>query len=171
MFHNGDDLQTSSNAERREWMALLARAPINLLESTLADYATTAPQWLRAPETGLMMVQGRVSGTGERFNLGEITVTRCALRVVDKSSANAKIGVAYVTGRSHRRAQLAALADAMLQSDTYVGDLQKSLLIPAREHLARARAERHARAQSTKVEFFTVAREADGAANDEADDQ
>jgi alpha-D-ribose 1-methylphosphonate 5-triphosphate synthase subunit PhnG len=171
MFHNSDELGKVLHRERRDWMTLLSRAPIDLLESTMGVHASDAPQWLRAPETGLMMVQARVGGTGERFNLGEITVTRCALRLGDKPNDQSKVGVAYVTGRSHRRAQLAALADAMLQDDGQRGMLEKTLLTPTREHLARSRAERHARAQSTKVEFFTVAREANGANSDEADDR
>ncbi len=170
MFHNGDESQTEPLRERREWISLLARAPIELLESTMADHARATPHWLRAPETGLMMVQGRVGGTGERFNLGEVSVTRCTLRVGEKSSAKAKIGVAYVMGRSHRHAQLAALADALLQTESEASVLRQTLLAPAREHLARVRAERYARAQSTKVEFFTVAREASGA-TDDADDE
>jgi alpha-D-ribose 1-methylphosphonate 5-triphosphate synthase subunit PhnG len=152
-------------------MALLARAPLDLLESALAEHAAQTPQWLRAPETGLMMVQGRVGGTGERFNLGEVSVTRCALRLGDRASAGAKVGVAYVMGRSHRRAHLAALADAMLQDEAQRPLLQTSLLTPARGYLNRIRTERYARAQSTKVEFFTVAREANGADEDGEDDQ
>ena len=99
---------------RQEWMGLLARAPLPLLEQALRDHVQHAPQWLRRPETGLMMVQGRAGGTGERFNLGEITVTRCALRLAG-ASPEAPVGVAYVLGRSHRQAQLAAVADALLQ--------------------------------------------------------
>ncbi len=171
MFHNGDDPRMALNRERRDWMSLLSRAPINLLESTVGIHADDVPEWLRAPETGLMMVQGRVGGTGERFNLGEITVTRCALRVSKTSKETVRVGVAYVTGRSHRQAQLAALADAMLQDDTTRGLLQETLLAPTCEHLERTRAQRYARAQSTKVEFFTVAREASGVGDEQADDQ
>ena len=171
MFHNSDVPKTAPDSERREWMALLSRAPIELLESTMGAYAGDVPQWLRAPETGLMMVQGRIGGTGERFNLGEVTVTRCALRAFDKTNTTATVGVAYVTGRSHRRAQLAAIADAMLQDETAYAELQKTLLAPAREHLARLRTQRYERSQSTKVEFFTVARETSGPDNDEVEEQ
>jgi alpha-D-ribose 1-methylphosphonate 5-triphosphate synthase subunit PhnG len=171
MFHNSDDLGKALHRERRDWMSLLSRAPIDLLESTMSVHASDEQQWLRAPETGLMMVQARVGGTGERFNLGEITVTRCAVRLGDNAAEQSRVGVAYVTGRSHRRAQLAALADAMLQNDAQRGMLEITLLTPTREHLARARAERYTRAQSTRVEFFTVAREANGTDNVEADDQ
>ncbi|WP_106489878.1 phosphonate C-P lyase system protein PhnG, partial [Escherichia coli] len=133
---------------------------LGLLESALQGHAARPARWLRAPETGLMMVQGRVGGTGERFNLGEVTVTRCALRVAaDSESTEATVGVAYVLGRSHRQVQLAALADALLQDPGQQPVLETQLLEPIRGHLRRVHADRQARAASTKVDFFTVARE------------
>ncbi len=33
---------------------------------------------LRATETGLVMLRGRIGGDGDRFNVGEATVTRAA---------------------------------------------------------------------------------------------
>ena len=171
MFHAFDTTSGESPLRRADWMALLARAPLPLLESVLADAAPGAPRWLRAPETGLMMVQGRVGGTGERFNLGEVTVTRCALRLPEADAASgARVGVAYVLGRSHRQAWLAAMADALLQDPARQAELARSLLQPVREHLAQAQAQRRARAQSTRVEFFTVARES-GALDDEEGDE
>lgn len=151
---------------RPDWMALVARAPLPVLEAALAPHSATAPRWLRAPETGLMMVQGRAGGTGERFNLGEVTVTRCALRLPG-ASAQAPVGVGYVMGRSHRHAQLAALADALLQDPAQQPVLQAQLLQPVRDHLAHQQAQRQQRVQSTKVEFFTVARESGGVNNEE----
>jgi alpha-D-ribose 1-methylphosphonate 5-triphosphate synthase subunit PhnG len=151
----------SSPQPRQAWMALLARAPQQLLDTTLAEHSHAQPQWLRRPETGLMMVQGRVGGTGERFNLGEVTVTRCALRL-NTSQADAPVGVSYVLGRNHRKAQLAALADALLQDPAQHAALEASLLTPLREHLQAQQSARHARAQTTKVDFLTVAREAGG---------
>ena len=81
MFQSFDNAGVQRPTSRPEWMALLARAPQNLLDVALPQQGSSAPQWLRKPETGLMMVQGRAGGTGERFNLGEITVTRFALRL------------------------------------------------------------------------------------------
>lgn len=166
MFHAFDNPGPDRPLVRADWMALLARAPQTLLESALGPQAAATPRWLRAPETGLMMVQGRAGGTGERFNLGEVTVTRCALRL-DGAHASAAVGVAYVLGRSHRQAQLAALADALLQDPVQQGALDARLLTPVRQHLARLRAERTARAQSTKVDFFTVARESGAGGDDD----
>lgn len=169
MFHAFDNHPADRPLARAQWMAMLARAPMSLLEPALGAHADGAPQWLRAPETGLMMVQGRAGGSGERFNLGEVTVTRCALRLAGTPKADAAVGVAYVLGRSHRHAQLAAVADALLQDPAQQAALGARLLTPVREHLARERAQRHARAQGSKVEFFTVAREAGGTDTDEED--
>lgn len=169
MFHAFDSTGGNRPPQRQEWMAVLARAPLPLLESALADHAQGEPDWLRRPETGLMMIQGRAGGTGERFNLGEVTVTRCALRPRQQGPDGA-VGVAYVLGRDHRQARLAALADALLQDPAHQDRLLQALVDPARRHLAETAARRQARAQASKVEFFTVAREA-GDGPDAEDEQ
>lgn len=140
-------------SERREWMGLLARAPLALLEAWAARLPPQEQTWLRRPETGLVMVRARAGGTGAQFNLGEMTVTRCVLRL-----AGAASGVAYVPGRSARKAALAALADALLQT-TARESVRRELLGPVRAHLDEEAARRHRGAQATRVEFFTLARE------------
>lgn len=143
------------DSERSEWMGLLARAPLATLEAWVAKRGRDAFTWLRVPETGLFMVRARAGGTGARFNLGEMTVTRCALRL-----AGGTAGVAYVAGRSHRKAELAALADALLQSPGARAELVAGLVAPLRASLAAEAARMQRKAQATRVEFFTVAREA-----------
>jgi alpha-D-ribose 1-methylphosphonate 5-triphosphate synthase subunit PhnG len=106
-----------------------------------------------------MMIQARVGGSGERFNLGEVTVTRCALRLGEMDDAS-PVGVSYVLGRDHKQAQLAAVADALLQDAKHHGDLEVKLLEPVRQFLKQKQSTQDARAQTTKVDFFTVAREA-----------
>ena len=160
MLHKFDNTSPESTSIRKEWMALLARAPNALLDDIVGPHIAAAqPRWLRRPETGLMMIQARVGGSGERFNLGEVTVTRCALRLGEMDDAS-PVGVSYVLGRDHRQAQLAAIADALLQDATHHGDLEVRLLEPIRQSLMQKQSTRHARAQTTKVDFFTVAREA-----------
>ncbi|GAB4376283.1 MAG: hypothetical protein Kow00121_23160 [Elainellaceae cyanobacterium] len=70
------------------------------------------------------MVQGRTGGAGQPFYLGEMTITRCVVRLEtpDLEEAIASqfpegviVGFGYVAGRSHRHAELAALCDALLQ--------------------------------------------------------
>ena len=161
MLHAIDSPGSGHAGHRAAWMALLARAPVALLEPPLVSFLVRhRTQWLRRPETGLYMVQGRTGGTGERFNLGEVTVTRCALRSLGPDDEVSPVGVAYVMGRHHRQAELAALADALLQQPTHHDALNRLVLQPVREHLNRHTAQRQAKAQSTKVDFFTVAREA-----------
>jgi alpha-D-ribose 1-methylphosphonate 5-triphosphate synthase subunit PhnG len=168
MFQAFDNDTPDKPLNRADWISVLARAPLDMLESALACHCAVSPRWLRQPETGLMMVQGRAGATGERFNLGEVTVTRCALRLSVEVSPAALVGVAYILGRSHRHARLAATADALLQDPIQYKTIETSLLEPVRQHLALKRSVRHSRAQSTKVEFFTVARET--SAPDEKDE-
>jgi alpha-D-ribose 1-methylphosphonate 5-triphosphate synthase subunit PhnG len=139
-----------ATSDRQAWIALLSRAPLALLETALGSHAHESPDWLRPPETGLVMVHGRAGGTGDRFNLGEATVTRCALRL-----GAGPVGVAYVLGRSHRQAHLAATADALLQDPARRPALDARLLAPVRRHLEKLRAQRRARAtvkNSTRVD-------------------
>jgi alpha-D-ribose 1-methylphosphonate 5-triphosphate synthase subunit PhnG len=155
-----DDTKSSPvDTARQAWMRLLSRAPLEMLEQALARFAGQQPQWLRAPETGLIMAQSRIGGSGARFNLGEVTVTRCALRTDPAAVDCSTVGVAYVLGRSHRHAELAATADAMLQDPTCKEIFPADLLKGIEEWLVGRREARTNKARSTKVEFFTVARE------------
>ncbi len=143
------------NHERAHWLGLLARAPLPLLEAWAAQRAAPAYVWLRRPESGLAMVRARAGGTGAQFNLGEMTLTRCALRV-----EGGAVGVAYVQGRAPRKAELAALADAMLQSPQSRDAVRDALITPLHARLEAEAARARRRAQATRVEFFTIAREA-----------
>lgn len=154
-------LQASDDAEkeRRDWMEVLARAPLAILESRMRGVGESASlpgrTWLRKPETGLAMLRGRIGGAGEPFNLGEMTLTRCALRI-----DSGEVGVAYVKGRSPRKAELAALGDALLQSKSWRELVRWQLIEPLRAELAADSARDRRKAQATRVEFFTLAREA-----------
>lgn len=167
MFQSFDNSAALNQETRAQWMALLARAPMPLLERTLEMHVQQSrTEWLRRPETGLYMVQGRVGGTGERFNLGEITVTRCTLRSKAEDGTQGAVGVAYVLGRNHRQAELVALADALLQEPAHHQNLAHELLTAVRQHLSTLQSQHEAQTQSTKVDFFTVAREAGDTADE-----
>ena len=144
-----------TDAQRRDWMGLLARAPRELLEAWAGRAKLPAFAWLRRPECGLAMVRARAGGSGEKFNLGEMTITRCALRLEGGAS-----GVAYIQGRDTRKAELAALADALLQTKAAAARVRADLIEPIRAHLAARAAAMQRKAQATRVEFFALAREA-----------
>jgi alpha-D-ribose 1-methylphosphonate 5-triphosphate synthase subunit PhnG len=156
-----DDIALLQNHDartaRQQWMRLLACAPVEFLESWADARATPTFVWLKNPETGLVMVRGRVGGTGNRFNLGEITVTRCALRI-SGGTPDSTLGVAYVQGRSHRKAELAALADALLQNPEARPEVERDLIFPLREQADEKARKQQRKAQATRVEFFTLAR-------------
>jgi alpha-D-ribose 1-methylphosphonate 5-triphosphate synthase subunit PhnG len=135
--------------QRREWMAVLARATPEEVDAAWQGHGL-APDfvWLRAPTFCLVMVRGRINGSGAPFNLGEMTVTRCALQL-DSGS----VGLGYVAGRHKRHAALAALFDALLQHGGALADqLRCTVAELDAKRLARHRHEA-AVAATSKVEF------------------
>ena len=138
---------------RQRWMGLLARAPAaRLAELLAASGEAPAHAWLRVPETGGVMVRGRAGGTGAPFNMGEMTVTRCALRL-----ETGEVGHGYVQGRDKAHAERAALVDALMQGPKAEA-LREAVIAPLAEAEAASRRERAAKAAATKVEFFTMVR-------------
>lgn len=139
---------------RRDWMGLLARAPEDRLADNLAALLPVEPEaaFLRPPEIGTVMVRGRIGATGAAFNLGEMTVTRCSLRL-----ATGEVGHAHVQGRSRDHARRAALVDALMQTPR-ASDVQTRVLAPLAEAETAARSLRAAKAAATRVEFFTMVR-------------
>ncbi|THF64093.1 phosphonate C-P lyase system protein PhnG [Pseudothauera nasutitermitis] len=141
-------------ARRRRWMGVLAQAPRETLERAWRRFAAPpAFEWLRRPETGLVMTRGRAGGSGRRFNLGELCVTRAAVRL-----EGGAVGHAYVAGRDGRRAELAALFDALLQQPTLHDELERELIGPLAEAAHAAREDAARKAAATRVEFFTLVR-------------
>ena len=67
-------------------------------------------------------------------------------------------------------ALLAAVADALLQDPAHREQLNQTLLKPIRQALAERNTQRAADVATTKVEFFTVAREAGGQDTEETDE-
>ena len=89
---------TADYAPRQRWLNILSRAPADFLETHLRFVAQGSHQWLRPAETGLVMVRARAGGTGQRFNFGEATVTRCVIRPDLALTGSRQVGVGYVLG-------------------------------------------------------------------------
>jgi alpha-D-ribose 1-methylphosphonate 5-triphosphate synthase subunit PhnG len=143
----------TTSPERARWISLLAKAPPEILQEVAGQYGAL-PQflWLRRPEVGLAMVRARTGGTGRQFNLGEMSITRCALRL-----QSGQTGIAYVAGRNMRHAELAAVFDALMQSDA-CDRVQQAVLQPIEAALLQRLAQTRSQAQATRVEFMTMAR-------------
>ena len=135
-------------------MSVLAQAPVSEVEAHWRAVANPpAYRMLRWPETGLVMVRGRAGGTGTRFNVGEMTVTRCALQF-----EGGAVGLAYVRGRDRRHAELAALFDALLQDPARRDALERAVVTPLAGAQAARRLAAAERVAPSRVEFFTMVR-------------
>jgi alpha-D-ribose 1-methylphosphonate 5-triphosphate synthase subunit PhnG len=144
--------QAMPNDTRRHWMSVLARAAADELESCLAaNGGAPVYQRLRGPESGLVMVRGRAGGGGAKFNLGEMTVTRCTVR-----TAAGQVGHAYVAGRDARQAELAAVIDALLQDPARGDALREDVIAKLAAEQAASRTEVARKAAATKVQFFAM---------------
>lgn len=147
-----DAASNRPHTARRRWMAVLARASAVELAEMLDRHADV-PRYtmLRGPEAGLVMVRGRTGGGGAPFNMGEMTVTRCTVRI-----ETGQVGHAYVAGRDARQAELAAVLDAMLQDPDRTFALQAAVISPLAEAHQTRRATIAGKAAATKVQFFAM---------------
>lgn len=144
----------TSPSHRQRWLAVLARAPVAALESAVRQALPGGDhEVVRSPECGMVMLRGRVGGTGDDFNLGEATVTRCAVRIGDR------LGIGYVLGRDRRRAQLVATLDGLLQDPARQSGLLRTVVEPLVRQQADARTARSREVAASRVEFFTMVRE------------
>jgi alpha-D-ribose 1-methylphosphonate 5-triphosphate synthase subunit PhnG len=139
-------------SQRKAWLGLLAKADGAQVEALCAPWADTTFDWLRPPEVGGVMVRGRMGGTGAPFNLGEMTVTRCALRL-----PSGEVGHGYVQGRNKAHSQRAAMIDALMQTDASA-QIRADVLAPLQASAAEVKAARAEKAAATKVDFFTMVR-------------
>jgi alpha-D-ribose 1-methylphosphonate 5-triphosphate synthase subunit PhnG len=135
-------------------MSVLALATPDEIDAAWRQLGDPPPYArVRGPEVGLVMVRARAGGTGLRFNIGEASVTRCAVQLVGGA-----LGQAWVRGRDLRHAERAAVFDALLQDAGRRAALEAAVI----ERLARAREARRraatTRAAATRVEFFTMVR-------------
>ena len=143
----------NENNPRKAWMGLLAQAPAGRVAALLgAAISRPAFTWLRAPEIGSTMVRARAGATGAPFNLGEMTVTRCALTL-----ETGEVGHGYIQGRRKADAEVAALVDALMQT-AMASSLRTAVLDPLKTEMTTVRVARAAKAAATKVDFFTMTR-------------
>lgn len=143
----------TDQVQRQAWLSLLAKAPAVRLGELFASLPDVPEHsWLRPPESGGVMVRGRMGGTGAPFNLGEMTVTRCSLQL-----AEGAVGHAYVQGRDKQKAERVAVLDALLQGNR-ADEVSQAVLEPLKQEMADAKISRAAKAASTKVDFFTMVR-------------
>jgi alpha-D-ribose 1-methylphosphonate 5-triphosphate synthase subunit PhnG len=142
------------SAARRAAMAILARATREELDAPLArHWPEVAVTCLKGPESGLVMLRGRIGGDGSPFNLGEAAVTRAVIEIVDGPR-----GYAFVLGRDKHKAQAAAVLDALWQLPDARAIVEREVLEPVALRLDSARHKARAETAATRVDFFTLVR-------------
>jgi alpha-D-ribose 1-methylphosphonate 5-triphosphate synthase subunit PhnG len=139
---------------RRTALAVLVRASDEELAGAFDEIAPApAFETVRRPETGLVMVSGRVGGGGAPFNIGEVTVTRCVVRL-----ESGEVGFGHVLGRDALRAELVARFDALLQSERYRGIVEEKVLKPVAGRIRDEDDLKRRQTAATRVNFFTMVR-------------
>jgi alpha-D-ribose 1-methylphosphonate 5-triphosphate synthase subunit PhnG len=140
-------------AMRKRRIEMLARAPGSELQALVDGFADVpAATALRGPETGLIMVRGRMGGTGSLFNLGEATVTRTTVRL-----STGEIGHGQRLGGDKAAARLSAIVDALGETAAFaapVADFVDGIAAGLAADEARLAEETAA----TRVDFFTMVR-------------
>ncbi|MEM7695267.1 MAG: phosphonate C-P lyase system protein PhnG [Pseudomonadota bacterium] len=139
--------------DRKAVISTLARATRDELAAALARLGEPEGwRWLRAPETGLIMVRGRVGGGGGPFNLGEATVTRASVVL-----PSGETGHAYALGRDRIAAGQAALLDGLWQTKARES-VEDAVLRPVRCRVRDEEARAEEEAAATTASFYTLAR-------------
>jgi alpha-D-ribose 1-methylphosphonate 5-triphosphate synthase subunit PhnG len=139
---------------RQRWMRDLSLAQRSGLAEDVQQFISErniAVSSVKGPEVGLCMVPAQVSGVGESFGLGEVTVTRCIVDV------RGDIGVGYVLGRDHSHAYYAAIGDALLQG-RWSMSFEADVLQPIRQVRQEAELTRAGEVDLTRVNFDTMVR-------------
>jgi alpha-D-ribose 1-methylphosphonate 5-triphosphate synthase subunit PhnG len=142
------------DSARRAALAILVRAKGEELAGAWEELSPKPVfETVRRPETGLVMVRGRIGGGGAPFNVGEVTVTRCVVRL-----ESGEVGFGHLLGRDTTRAELVARFDALLQNTGYRDFVEEKVLRPVAD---RARGEddlKRRQTAATRVNFFTMVR-------------
>lgn len=152
------DPTSPDNAEdalsnRRRLMATLAAATPEAVAEKYQSLALPSYELVRQPEIGLVMVRGRMGGTGSPFNLGEVTVTRCVVRLETGETGNA-----HSLGRNKQKAVQSAVIDALWQRPDDRDRIERDVIAPLTSAQQADRTTVREETEATKVNFFTMVR-------------
>jgi alpha-D-ribose 1-methylphosphonate 5-triphosphate synthase subunit PhnG len=146
----------ASDTARRAWLATLAHAPAAELLGLSNDAVSQHLfETLREAEVGLTMVRARIDASGDRFNLGEATLTRCVVRLRQGVPAPS-VGVGYCLGRDAPRARRMSELDALLQQSLLHDAIRHGVLQPLQVMVAAQRRAEAERTAASRVDFYTL---------------
>jgi len=147
------DQAGAAQSARQKLMATLAASSPEAIAERFETLEPPHYELVRQPETGLVMVRGRMGGTGSPFNLGEVTVTRCVVRLPSGETGNA-----YSLGRNKQKALQSAVLDALWQRADFKERIEAEIIAPLAEAQATAKDTVREETEATKVNFFTMVR-------------
>lgn len=148
------DAGACPDTDRRRAISAFAQAPDAFLEEAWTLHAggrEIVP--VRGPEVGLIMLRGRAGGGGAPFNLGEASVTRASVRLIDGT-----VGHAMVLGRNLEKARHAAAFDALWQLPERRGVVGREVVEVIERLVAEEDQFRAEETEATRVDFFTMTR-------------
>jgi alpha-D-ribose 1-methylphosphonate 5-triphosphate synthase subunit PhnG len=135
-------------------MGLLARSlPQELSQPLAAHWPGLEVRVFRAPETGLVMLRGRMGGDGAPFNTGEATMSRAVIEL-----ATGERGYGQLFGSNKAHAHDAAIVEALAQRPADGEKVEALILAPVARRLAEDKQRQRSETAATKVDFFTLVR-------------
>lgn len=143
---------TLARPDRQARLRTLALAAAEEIAAVVGRLDPPEHAVVRGPETGLVMVRGRIGGGSAPFNAGEATVSRCVVRL-----ASGEVGFGHVLGRDRAQARGVALLDAMGEAPASARVVAAAVAELEAARIAREAAQA-AEVAATKVDFFTMTR-------------
>ena len=144
----------TSTTQRQQWLSILAHSSASaLLQHWQALHLNPRFTLIRPAEIGLTRLMARMGATGQRFVMGDATVTRAVVQLEDGT-----LGYSYVLGRDKAHAERCALIDALLQQPQSHALLTEQLITPLAAQREEQRQLRAREIASSKVDFFTLVR-------------
>jgi alpha-D-ribose 1-methylphosphonate 5-triphosphate synthase subunit PhnG len=154
MTNQSTSFQDTSASYRLAIMQACAHATVAEMKAALQFIGFAQPvEDVRPPESGLVMLRGRVGGAGSAFNVGEASVTRAVVQFSDGT-----LGYSYLLGRSTEKARLAAILDGLGQQASLGEQLNRNFVAGVLRRVNDEQRRRREEAAATRVDFFTLVR-------------
>lgn len=184
-MHSVNDVKNSHPVKnRQQLLSVLSKSSFDDI-NRFWQSLSIVPSYslLKAPEVGMTMVRAKTGGTGQAFNMGEMTVTRTVIRLnVNESGSEEKgveeerveeerieeecaeekytdiIGFGYTAGRDTKKSELIAVVDAYFQLPDYTDLIEEKILQPLLDKQRHQEESEAKKVDATKVNFFTMVR-------------
>ncbi|MDY0362388.1 MAG: phosphonate C-P lyase system protein PhnG [Desulforegulaceae bacterium] len=142
-----------NTTKRKFWLEVLSLSKPETVYSLWEKSTLNLPlyEYLRKPETGLYMVRGKTDPDKQIFNLGEVIVSRCAVKTKDNFK-----GISYIKGSDIKYCEFCAVLDGAMQNEKNFTDIYEKIIEPAFLILEQEKKKNFEKINKTKVEFFTM---------------